>query len=885
MVHRKGSSTLTTTIKTTNRESLLNRITNRIRQSLELQEILDTTVREIRSFLGIDRVKIYRFLSDGSGEVISESIYRHHLPSLLGLRFPATDIPQAAREMFIKVRQRVIVDVASGHKILQGLDSPSTGENLVVEDIRYAPVDSCHIDYLKSMGVNSSLVIPILYQQQLWGLLACHHTKPRNYNEEDLRIVQLLVDQVSIAIAQADLLARTRQQAESEAKINQISYLLHLPLHQSEIRQTVLEEVVQALQGCGGRLYIAPDSTGSPAQLYVYGNQPHEHCQLEETEFWRKAIDDLALIPPDTNLGFTGSLISYPQQIYDPLPEKDRHHSTVYSISNLYKEKALEAIAPTFEDSNILSVLIIPLRYQHQCVGCLTIFRPEIETSTFWAGQCNPDNRNQLPRTSFEAWQEIIRGQAKPWTPDEIRLASTLGIHLYMAVMQKRVEDTIRHQASHDLLTGLPNRVLFNDRLTLALAKMHRHGDLLAVIFLDLDGFKTINDTLGHAVGDQLLNNVAKRLKECLREEDTVARWGGDEFTILLTSVTSIEDVGRVAERILNTLTVPFQFEADTSHQVNSLHIKASLGISLAPYDGEDAGTLLKHADAAMYLAKRQGRNTYQMYTPSISTKVQERLVLENKLYKALEREEFLLHYQPQIDITTGKITGLEALIRWQTPDLGLIAPNLFIPLAEENGLICQIGEWVLKTACQQIQTWQQAGLKPLPIAVNLSARQFQQTNLASTIAEILQATELDPRYLEVEITESIAIQDINFTIDLLRELQSMGIAIAMDDFGTGYSSLSSLKHFPIDKLKIDRSFIRDLMTNPHDAAIIQAVVALGHGLNLKVVAEGVETSEQLEFLKLIHCDAVQGYLLSKPLPAEDIASLYLHPLNPVENA
>lgn len=888
MAHRKTESILQQTLKTTNRESLLNRITNRIRQSLELQEILDTTVREIRSFLGMDRVKIYRFLADGSGEVISESIYRNRLPALRGLRFPASDIPLQAREMFVKVRQRVIVDVASGRKILQGLDSPLTGENLIVEDIRYAPVDPCHIDYLTTMGVNSSLVVPILYQNQLWGLLACHHSKPRTYNEEDLRIVQLLVDQVSIAIAQADLLARTRQQADSEAKINQISYLLHSPLNQAEIRQTILEEVVTALQGCGGRLYTIADLIGNPPQIYTCGEQPHSNLEIEESSFWQSILISNPVYPTDSameihNFDFRGSLTSIPTTGRNG--GKSSEYFTAYQniipnlylVPDIYQEPAIKAIAPSFHGTSIRSMLIVPLRYQHQCVGCLTLFRPEIETTTLWAGHQNPDERNLRPRESFDAWQETIRGQAKPWTLEEIRLAAAIGLHLYMAVMQKRVEETIRHQASHDLLTGLPNRVLFSDRLTLALAKTHRYGEILAVIFLDLDGFKTINDTLGHAVGDQLLKHVARRLKDCLREEDTVARWGGDEFTILLNFVNSVEDVGRIAQRILNSLSTPFQFEADTTHQVTSLHIKASLGIALAPYDGEDTETLLKHADAAMYLAKRQGRNNYQMYTPSISTKVREKLVLENKLYKALDREEFLLYYQPQMDIATGKIISMEALIRWQCRDLGLISPDVFIPLAEENGLICPIGEWVLRTACAQNRAWQLAGLPPLQIAVNLSARQFQQSNLAATVAGILKETGLDPQYLELEITESIAIQDINFTIDLLQEFQGMGIAIAMDDFGTGYSSLSSLKHIPIDKLKIDRTFIRDLVTDPHDAAIIEAVVALGQGLNLKVVAEGVETPEQLQFLQSVHCDAIQGYLFSKPLPAEAMTQFCLH--------
>jgi diguanylate cyclase (GGDEF)-like protein len=433
-----------------------------------------------------------------------------------------------------------------------------------------------------------------------------------------------------------------------------------------------------------------------------------------------------------------------------------------------------------------------------------------------------------------------------------------------MAVMQKRVEDMIRHQASHDRLTGLPNRMLFDDRLSLALAHTHRYGEMLAVVFLDLDGFKTVNDTLGHAVGDQLLKRVAERLKGCLRDGDVLARWGGDEFTLLLSPISSAEDTTKIARQILDTLNTPLEFKGQ------ELHIKASLGIALAPYDGQDAETLLKNADAAMYRAKQKGRNNYQLYTSAIGTKVQERLALENNLYKALERQEFRLHYQPQIDLQTGEIIGMEALIRWQSPTLGFISPGLFIPIAEEMGLISAIGEWVLWTACAQNQEWQSLGLPPIRMAVNLSALQFQQKNLVKIIAQVLDSTKLEPHYLELEITESIAMQDVNLTIDLLRTLRSMGIQIAIDDFGTGYSSLASLKHFPLDKLKIDQSFVRELVTDSFDAAVITALVALGQGLKLEVIAEGVETQAQLEFLRKAKCDAVQGYFLSRPVPTQE---------------
>lgn len=867
------------------KETLLNRIATRIRQSLELPDILRTTVREIRIFLDTDRVKIYRFAPDGSGEVIAESIKGKALPSMLGLWFPTTDIPPSSREMFIKVRQRAIVDVFSGHKILNQLDSPDTGETLVNADIRYAPVDPCHAEYLRNMGVSSSLTIPILHQKHLWGLLVSHHVNPRRYSERELTIVQLLVDQLSIAIAQSELLQRARQQGRNEAAINKISGLLHSPLELSKVRQTVLNETVAALQADGGRLYINPEATGTPAQLYTYGTQP-QLSWIEETDAWQKFTNDSHAVStaekfydrPDSTEAqnpFAPSRISETAGL-DLLANNSSHISQdttnifldIVIINDLYKSPLLQPLLSAFKHTQILSILIVPLNYHKQCVGCLTFFRHEMETETLWAGRQNFDERNRRPRASFDAWRDVKKGVAKTWKPEEIKLAKSLGTHLYMAIVQRRVENMIRHQASHDQLTGLANRLLFNERLSLALANAHQRGEMLAAIFLDLDGFKNINDTLGHAIGDLLLKLVANRLIKCIPKGNTLARWGGDEFTLAIDPIKSTEDATKIADKILDCLKKPFILED------REFYVQASLGIALAPYDGEDAETLLKNADAAMYRAKQQGRNHYQLYTPILGSTAFERLVLENNLYKALERNEFRLHYQPQIDLKTGQIVGMEALIRWEHPEQGSIVPDRFISLAEENGLICPIGEWVMRTASSQNRAWQLAGLPPIRIGVNLSVRQFRQNNLPASIAKILAETGLAPRYLELEVTESIAMQDTELTIALLQELQNMGIQIAIDDFGTGYSSLSSLKHFPVNKLKIDRSFVRELTKDSNDAAIVKAVIALGHGLNLEAIAEGVETFAQLEFLRSVNCDGVQGYLFSKPLPSEAATAL-----------
>lgn len=429
---------------------------------------------------------------------------------------------------------------------------------------------------------------------------------------------------------------------------------------------------------------------------------------------------------------------------------------------------------------------------------------------------------------------------------------------------RKRYEETIKHMAYYDPLTNLPNRALFNDRLTLALAHARRNKQLLAVMFLDIDRFKIINDTLGHAMGDRLLQNVAHRLSVCLRENDTVARFGGDEFTFILSEITRIEDMAKIADNILEVIRQPFK---TGSHE---FYITASIGITLFPDDGDDVETLLKNADNAMYRAKEKGRNNYQLYTPAMNTLTFKRMAMENNLRRALKNNQFVVHYQPQVNIATGRIVGMEALVRWYQPERGLVSPEEFIPLAEDTGLIIPIGECVLRTACTQNKAWQEAGLPPVRVAVNLSARQFRQKNLVETVAQVLEETGLDPHWLELDVTESSAMQDIDLTIKMMRELREMGVQISIDDFGTGYSSLNYIKGFPVNTLKIDRSFVRDIITDPKNSAIVKTIIVLAHSLKLTVIAEGVETGEQLAFLEKHQCDLMQGYLFSKPVSSAE---------------
>ena len=432
----------------------------------------------------------------------------------------------------------------------------------------------------------------------------------------------------------------------------------------------------------------------------------------------------------------------------------------------------------------------------------------------------------------------------------------------------KRYEADLEFQANQDPLTGLANRNLLRDRLSQALAYADRYGHTLWVVFVDLDRFKFINDTLGRDAGDALLKAVAERLRSTIREADTLARIGGDEFVLILPETADERLATGAIQRIMDTISRPLKIDE------HEFFLTCSIGIAVYPTDGADSETLVKHADIAMYRAKETGRNNSQFYTPVMNERALERLRIEGDLRNALVRQEFILHYQPQVDLRTGRIIGMEALIRWQHPVFGMVSPIRFIGLAEETGLIVPIGAWVIRTACAQSKAWQRAGFGNLRIAVNLSARQFAQQNLAQSIADVLKETELDPRYLEIELTESLLMTDVERAVSVLRDLNELGVQLSIDDFGTGYSSLSYLKRFPIDVLKIDQSFVRDITLDPDDAAIVELIISLAHSLNLQVIAEGVETQEQLTFLRDHRCNEIQGYYFSRPVPADEFRQM-----------
>jgi diguanylate cyclase (GGDEF)-like protein/PAS domain S-box-containing protein len=458
--------------------------------------------------------------------------------------------------------------------------------------------------------------------------------------------------------------------------------------------------------------------------------------------------------------------------------------------------------------------------------------------------------------------------------PHEPTLAETSLINVAtriagIAIERKLTEDRIHFMANHDALTGLPNRTLLNDRLSQAVLYAQRYDRWVTALFIDLDNFKFINDSLGHNAGDELLKAIAKRMVQCIRATDTVVRLGGDEFVIVLfDQPKDLEVISETVRKIQSAISEPLNLEG------HDLRMTSSSGVAIYPTDGLDADTLLANADAAMYRAKELGRDSFQFYTSELNTKVHEKFLLQEDLRNAVARSEFLLHYQPQVDLRTGRIFAVEALVRWNHPKLGVVPPIKFIPIAEQTGQIVPIGDWVLREACRQNKAWQDSGLPPMVVSVNVSARQFREKDLVARVASVLKESGLDAEYLELEVTESLIMQDVDLAVVTMKKLKALGIQLSIDDFGTGYSSLSALKSFPVTRLKIDKSFVDGLLADENDRAVAGAVISLGQQLNMRVIAEGVETDAQAALLRNINCDEMQGYLFSKPLSAEGIEEL-----------
>jgi len=513
-----------------------------------------------------------------------------------------------------------------------------------------------------------------------------------------------------------------------------------------------------------------------------------------------------------------------------------------------------------FGEQDVVGAEEPSLRSSEHDPACTDVIRDAVSRNDYWQGEVWGRRRNG---ESFPAWTSIsvVRN-------GDHRIANFIA--MFYDISERRAsEERIRHLSEHDFLTGLPNRVLLLDRLQQAMTAARRNRSKLAVLFLDLDHFKNINDTLGHHIGDRLLQAVAERLKKCVRGNDTVSRQGGDEFVVMLPEIGGIEQVAHIAANILQTARLPYHIEEHV------LTITTCVGISMYPDDGQDMETLIRNADTAMYHAKEHGRNSYQFFNHDMNVRIVARLTLESQLKVALEQEQFFLEYQPEIDIASGRVVGVEALLRWRHPDAGLLLPKNFLEVAEACGLIVPIGDWVMLTACRQARSWHDQGM-PVMMGVNLSVSQFRQKNFVQKVRDVLLQTGLAPQYMELEITESVLIDNADCAMDTMHALRAMGVLLAVDDFGTGYSSLSYLKHFPVDKLKIDQSFIHDLMEDANDAAIIRAILIMAKSLKLKVIAEGVETTGQLDFLRSQGCDEFQGNYFTKPVLAADMPHFLL---------
>lgn len=897
-------------------------VINCVRKFIDLNQILDMVIEHVQQFLGVDRVKIYRFDVDGSGEVIAEAVCVDRLPSLKGLHFPASDIPGYARKQFSAERQCVLIDVATQRKTLIPLRThPSDwshpelgiGKHHSDGQLSYATVHPCHIQYLLAMGVQSSLSVPIFHQSGLWGLLVAHHSEACHHSEPALEAIQLLCDQISVAISQAKLVAQAQAQAHQEQVLQSIHHIIESasqasPPSAETMWQAVLQESITALNGCGGRLSIA-STTGHTDQTYVWGEQPQ--LETEKTLEDHPAWSDWLMHQLTRQTGMRSAAwsdevnpiaIAPAQQVASPHTSAHRPEPISFAIADFDPPSSSTAsLKAAFQATSIQSVMVVPIEYRRQHLGYLSIFRAAQPIRKQWAGYLHSDPRNHGPRESFQAWHEVIQ-QIPSWSKNDLKLGQQIGQQIYLTLVQQQLDQLNHTRSSNDLVTQLPNWFFFSQQLSLSLIQTLQDGDMLAVAILDLRRFKAINDSFGHTSGNYLLRLISERIQISLDKLHPVsinstgqhsstksytpsvscnprigasllARWHGDGFIIMLPHLYSAEDIHRSAQTLLQIFEEPFYLQGQ------DVYITASLGLALAPYDGETASILMQHAEIALHQAKQQGTQTYQVYTPEMSAQSFERLTLEADLHRALEQNEFFLTYQPQVDLTTGEIVGVEALLRWQHAQLGLISPAKFIPIAEETGLILALGEWVLWEACEQYGRWQAAGLPRFEISVNVSALQFQDPQFLQKIDQIVQQTDMNPVDLVLEITENTMVHNVSRAISILQELRERGIKIAIDDFGMGYSSFGMLKLFPLDMLKIDKVFVQDLEQNQSDAAIATAIVALAQGLQLKVLAEGVETQAQYRFLRSIQCNRIQGFLFSQPLTSDAVLQRFLEPI------
>jgi diguanylate cyclase (GGDEF)-like protein len=701
----------------------------------------------------------------------------------------------------------------------QGLGGEAfrTAKPCVSNDVLRDPRTRPWKELATSAGLKASAVLPLLRDGQPTGVMYFFFADGSGHlDEENTRLMGLIAENVSFGMAMFEREEQKDRLARMFSALSATNEAIMRAKTRPELFQRVCEAAV-----LGGSFTSTTIALAKP-----------------DDEF----LDLVATAGPDRERASSVKLSVDASRAEGSGLSGRAFRSRQPCISNDYLGDARTAhFYDTIRVSGSRSGAALPLLKGDEAVGVLLFFSTELDTFT-------PELVELLQRMAENV---------------------SFGLGNFDRAEEKtRAEEHIKYLAMHDGLTDLPNRAMFAGLLNASIKTARRYKKKLALLFIDLDRFKVINDTLGHADGDTLLLEMANRLRQTLRASDVVARLGGDEFVVILPELAEEQEVAVVARKVLSAIMKPVMLRGQ------ECRVTASIGIALYPKNGDDEQTLIKNADMAMYLAKEEGKNDFRFFSNDMKTQSIERLMLETNLRNALERDEFVLHYQPKIDLRTRKITGVEALLRWNQPDLGMLPPTQFIPLAEETGLIVPIGQWVLKTACEQHMAWQREGVSPICMAINLSPRQFQHEHLLRDIDETLAATGMPPKLLELEITESMVMQNVERAIDLLTQIKERGVRLAMDDFGTGYSSMALIKRFPIDTLKIDRSFIRDLPNDTDDKAIADAIIGLGKALRLTIVAEGVETTEQEAFLRDHACDEMQGYLFSRPVSAESIPAL-----------
>ncbi len=809
----------------------------------ELPHFFNHIAKLVRTLTGYDNVMIYRFDSNWDGEVIIQH-RSDAVPSYLGLHFPASDIPEQARRLYTCNLVRLVANIDDCSIPLIPALNPFTQKPLDMTHSALRSLSPIHIEYLRNIGVKASLTISLLQNGRLWGLIACHHLSPRQVSIS-LREASMFISRMASAkLSSLEALDQLEQFKKATKIIGEL--LKYITTKSEEFVLKRLLPDLQMLLNATGMIVVVEGAR------YQNGEVPGANA-VDELLIWLGTEPSKAIFNSD----YLGSL-----------------HPPACAYADI-----------------AAGILTTPL--SNDMHNCIIWLRKEKTRTVHWAGHYekgltqNQTGKFQLnPRKSFETWSELWRGRSAPWIYTEVSIAEMLALTIPEAISQiSRLEQAhegqrkdrmeIERLAFYDPLTGLPNRRLLYDRLKLALASSTRSGKQGALLFIDLDNFKTLNDTLGHDIGDLLLQQIAQGLVASVREEDTVARLSGDEFIVILENLSeqdleAAESAKNVGTKILEILNRPYQLASFT------YSCTASIGVVLFNNHEMLMDDLLKHADIAMYQAKSDGRNTLRFFDPEMQNRLNIRVILEANLRRALEENQFRLYYQPQV-LYSEKIIGAEVLIRWLHPDRGLIPPADFIELAEETNLIQPIGQWVLEEACRQLKTWESSELsRHLQLAVNVSAKQFRQESFVEDVSRVIQRSGINPDRLKFELTESLIHDDINDTITKMNMLGKLGIRFSMDDFGTGYSSLLSLKKLPIDQLKIDQSFVRDISIDNDDAVIVQTIIAMTKNLGMEVIAEGVETEEQRAFLEMHNCLLFQGYLFSKPVPIEQFEALLI---------